>query len=155
MRDFTDVKVMLRGQNTSAPFRLAVDWLADNIYWTDMKHRVIEVARLDGSCRKRIIENLREPRSLALFPREGYVYWAEWGDHPRIERANLDGSNKKSIVSSDLSLPNGLSIDYAARKLYWADALKDRIEVSDLHGRYRIALVPEAINAFGLTQVSS
>ncbi|XP_058794698.1 low-density lipoprotein receptor-related protein 4-like isoform X2 [Phymastichus coffea] len=152
MRDFTDVRVMLRGQNTSTPFRLAVDWLADNIYWTDMKHRVIEVARLDGSCRKRIVENLREPRSLALFPREGYVYWAEWGDHPRIERANLDGSNKKSIISTDLSLPNGLSIDYGARKLYWADALKDRIEVADLHGRYRIALVPEAINAFGLTQ---
>lgn len=154
MRDFTDAKVIVRGLNVSTPFRLAVDWLADNIYWTDMKHQIIEVARLDGSRRKKIIENLKEPRSLALFPKEGYIYWAEWGDRPRIERAYLDGSGRKSIISTDLMLPNGLSIDYAARKLYWADALKDRIEVSDLHGRYRIALVPQAVNAFGLSQVS-
>ncbi|OXU25251.1 hypothetical protein TSAR_015309 [Trichomalopsis sarcophagae] len=152
MRDFSDDKVVVWGLNVSTPFRLAVDWLADNMYWTDLKHRMIEVSRLDGSCRKKLIENLKEPRSLTLFPREGYIYWAEWGDQPRIGRANLDGSNRKSIVSTDLSLPNGLSIDYVARKLYWADALKDRIEMSDLHGRYRIALVPEAVNAFGLSQ---
>lgn len=155
MRDFSDDKVVVWGLNTSTPFRLAVDWLADNMYWTDLKHRMIEVSRLDGSSRKKLIENLKEPRSLTLFPREGYLYWAEWGDHPRIERANLDGSNRKTIIATDLSLPNGLSIDYAARKLYWADALKDRIEVCDLHGRYRIALVPEAVNAFGLSQVKT
>ncbi|XP_014224711.1 low-density lipoprotein receptor-related protein 4-like isoform X3 [Trichogramma pretiosum] len=152
MSDFSDVKVVTWGSPASSPFRLAVDWIADNIYWTDMKHRMIEVARLDGSSRKKLIDNLKEPRSLALFPKEGYLFWAEWGDHPRIERANLDGSNRRSIISTDLSLPNGLSIDYEARKLYWADALKDRIEVSDLSGRYRIALVPEAVNAFGLSQ---
>lgn len=153
MKDFSDVKVIVWGLEKSSPFRLAVDWLADNIYWTDMKHRLIEVARIDGSGRKKLIQNLKEPRSIAVFPKEGYLYWAEWGERPSIERSYLDGSERKSIVSSDLSLPNGLSIDYAARKLYWADALKDRIEMSDLHGRYRIALVPEAINAFGLTQV--
>ncbi|KAJ8676395.1 hypothetical protein QAD02_012182 [Eretmocerus hayati] len=152
MRNFNEVSVVVWGLETSTPFRIAVDWVADNIYWTDMKHRLIEVARIDGSSRKKLIENLKEPRSLAVFPREGYLFWAEWGEHPRIARSNLDGGNKRSIVSTDLSLPNGLSIDYAERYIYWADALKDRIEKCNLHGNYRVTLIPEAINAFGLTQ---
>ena len=153
MYNFSDTKTIISGSNVSAPFRVAIDWIADNIYWTDMKNSVIEVARIDGSSRKKLLENLKEPRSLALFPREGYIFWTEWGDHPKIERASLDGSNRKTIVSSDLHFPNGLSIDYVHRKVYWADALKDRIEVSDLHGRFRVALIPDAVNAFGLTQV--
>lgn len=153
MHNYSDTRVIVKGFNVSTPFRIAVDWVANNIYWTDMKHKLIEVAHLDGTNRRKLIENLREPISLALFPKEGYIYWTEWGDQPKIKRAYLDGKGQKDIVYSDLSLPNGISIDYEARKLYWADALKDRIEMSDLHGRYRMQLVVQAVNAFGLTQV--
>ena len=153
MYNFSDIKTIISGSNTSAPFRVAVDWIADNVYWTDMKNNAIEVARIDGSCRKKLLENLKEPRSLGLFPKESYLFWTEWGDHPKIERASLDGSNRKAIVSTDLHFPNGLSIDYVNRKVYWADALKDRIEVCDLHGRFRVTLIPDAVIAFGLTQV--
>jgi low-density lipoprotein receptor-related protein 4 len=34
---------------------LAVDWLADNLYWADAGSNVLEVSRLDGSCRKIVI----------------------------------------------------------------------------------------------------
>lgn len=81
-----------------------------------------------------------------------YLYWTDWGDAPKIERAMLDGSQRKTIVEADLGFPNGLAVDYSTKKLYWADALKDRIEVSDLHGRHRVQLVPEATHPFGLTQ---
>ncbi|XP_015608522.1 low-density lipoprotein receptor-related protein 4 isoform X2 [Cephus cinctus] len=152
MRNLSDIRVIVEASNFSAPFRLAVDWLANNIYWTDPKHKIISVARLNGSSRKRIIEGV-EPRALALFPKEGYMYWSEWQDqHAKIERAALDGSQRKTIVSTDLSYPNGLAIDYQNKKLYWADALKDKIEVSDLHGHFRIQIVPEAIYPFGLAQ---
>lgn len=33
----------------------------------------MEVAKLDGSCRKTLISGLTEPRALALFPAKGYV----------------------------------------------------------------------------------
>lgn len=153
MKNFADEKVIIRGSNNSSPFRIAVDWIANQLYWTDMVHKKIEVSKLDGSYRKKLIENLTEPRSIVLFPKEGYLFWAEWTKNPKIERANLDGTNRKVIVSTDLNVPNGLTIDYVTRQLYWADAFKDRIEVSDLHGRYRINLVPEATGAFGLAQV--
>lgn len=57
----------------STPDSLAVDWVANNIYWTDSVHKVVEVARLDGSSAKVIINNsLDSPRAIAVFPSEGW-----------------------------------------------------------------------------------
>lgn len=154
MLNTSDVKTVISGTESIWPFNVAVDWVADNIYWTDMKHKFIAVARLDGTSQKTIVTDLMEPISLALFPRLGYVFWTEWGDHAKIQRALLDGSNQKDIVSTDLAYPNGISIDYAGLKLFWADSLKDRIETSDLHGRYRVTLISGYIDPFGLTQVN-
>ena len=55
---------------------------------------------------------------------------------PEIERANLDGSGRTSIVSDDLVFPNGLALDYELNRLYWCDAGTDRIEYCDFDGRY-------------------
>lgn len=58
--------------NLTTPDGLAVDWIADNIYWTDAGRKVLEVACLDGSSRKIIIQDgLDEPRAVAIFPRKG------------------------------------------------------------------------------------
>lgn len=58
--------------NLTTPDGLAVDWLADNIYWTDAGRNVLEVARLDGSCRKVIVgTGLDDPRAVAVFPQKG------------------------------------------------------------------------------------
>lgn len=57
------------------------------------------------------------------------------------------------IIGTELGFPNGLALDYTANRLFWADALRDRIETSDLHGRERIQIVPEATHPIGLTQV--
>ncbi|KAF4523621.1 hypothetical protein B566_EDAN010130, partial [Ephemera danica] len=139
--------------NLTTPNGLAVDWIANNVYWTDTSRKVLEVAKLDGSSRKMLIhDSVDEPRALALFPRKGFLYWTDWGDSPKIERSLLDGSMRRVIVGSDLGFPNGLALDFTARRLYWADALRDRIETSDLNGRGRTQLVPEATHPFGLTQ---
>ncbi|XP_049859513.1 low-density lipoprotein receptor-related protein 4 [Schistocerca gregaria] len=152
MHNLSNTSVVV-SKNLATPDGLVVDWIADNIYWTDAGRKVLEVAKLDGTCRKVIIKNgLDEPRALAMFPRKGYMYWTDWGDNPKIERALLDGSNRTVVVGTELGFPNGLAIDYAARRLYWADALKDRIETADLNGRNRIQLVPAKTHPFGLTQ---
>lgn len=57
------------------------------------------------------------------------MYWTDWGEHPKIERANLDGTERLVLLNSSLGWPNGLAIDYAAGKLYWGDAKTDKIEV--------------------------
>ncbi|XP_038213650.1 low-density lipoprotein receptor-related protein 4 [Zerene cesonia] len=151
MENMTENKMIV---NTSleTPNGLAVDWIADNLYWTDNEYKVVEVAKLDGTCRKILLSGLNEPRSVAVFPAKGYLYWSDWGENPSIERAALDGTQRKIIVDHDLGFPNGLTIDYVERRLYWTDALKDRIDTSDLNGQHRVQLVPDAKNPFGMTQ---
>ncbi|GBP17003.1 Low-density lipoprotein receptor-related protein 4 [Eumeta japonica] len=151
MENMSDTNVIVKTR-LNTPNGLAVDWIADNIYWTDNEYKVLEVARLDGSSRKAIITGLAEPRALALIPRKGYIYWSDWGETPCIERALLDGSQRKIIVNQDLGFPNGLTIDYEEKRLYWTDALKDRIDTSDLDGQRRVQLIPDAKNPFGMTQ---
>lgn len=92
---------------------LTVDWLADNLYFSDTETKAIEVTRLDGSCRKTIInENLNDPRSLAISPHRGFLFFSDWGKPQRIERCFLDGSGRKIIVSEKLGFPTGLCVDF-------------------------------------------
>ena len=56
------------------PDGLAVDWVANNLYWTDSFLGRIECAWLDGRYRKTLIwKNVTEPHSLALDPEKGFV----------------------------------------------------------------------------------
>lgn len=57
------------------------------------------------------------------------MYWTDWGKQPKIERANLDGSDRAVLVNSNLGWPNGLALDHSTGKLYWGDAKTDKIEV--------------------------
>lgn len=61
------------------------------------------------------------------------MYWTDWGEIPKIERAALDGSDRIVLVNTSLGWPNGLALDYAESKIYWGDAKTDKIEVCSLH----------------------
>uniref|UniRef100_A0A8C7PU39 Low density lipoprotein receptor-related protein 1Ab n=1 Tax=Oncorhynchus mykiss TaxID=8022 RepID=A0A8C7PU39_ONCMY len=103
--------------------------VSSNIYWTDQGFDVIEVARLNGSFRYVVIsQGLDKPRAITVHPERGYLFWTEWGQVPRIERACLDGSQRVVLVNDSIMWPNGISIDYKERRLYWCDARTDRIE---------------------------
>lgn len=69
------------------------------------------------------------------------MFWTDWGAIPKIERANLDGQSRRTIVSGDLKWPNGLVIDEASQTLFWADAGLDKIETSNLMGSGRRVLL--------------
>ena len=56
------------------PDGLAVDWIGNNLFWTDSKTHRIEVSKLDGRYRKTLLwENIWEPRSITVDPEEGCV----------------------------------------------------------------------------------
>ena len=58
----------------SGPEGMAVDWLAQNIYWADAVTNRIQVARLNGSSRRVLVwEDLVHPSALVLDPPNGYV----------------------------------------------------------------------------------
>lgn len=59
------------------------------------------------------------------------------GDGPRIESCSLEGEQRLVIVGSNLVWPSGITIDYLSDKLYWCDAKRSVIEMSDLNGSNR------------------
>ncbi|XP_068751456.1 low-density lipoprotein receptor-related protein 1-like isoform X2 [Montipora capricornis] len=131
---------------------IAVDWLGRNLYWTDAGEHEVAVAKLNGSFKKVLFrDGVLRPRAIALHPMEGKMYWSDWNSPAKIEVANMDGTARDILVrGGGLSWPNGLSIDYQARKLYWTDAWTDFIECVDFDGSNRTVIVKGLAHPFGL-----
>ena len=71
-----------------------------------------------------------KPRGIDLDVCEGMVYWTNSNRrNPAIQRAYYSGYNKQDLITENVHMPNGLALDLPARKLYWADARLDKIEV--------------------------
>ena len=80
------------------------------------------------------------------------MYWTDWGSEARIERASMDGSNRKVLIDSDLKWPNGLTIEYQSQTLYWTDGIHDTLESSKVDGKNRIILTKVGLGQpFGIT----
>ena len=79
------------------------------------------------------------------------MYWANGGEDPKIERADLDGSNRHTVVSN-VTRPTGLTIDFILGLIFWVDAEKKVIECADLNGTNRRTVATELPKPFALTQ---
>ncbi|KAK0395085.1 hypothetical protein QR680_001108 [Steinernema hermaphroditum] len=117
------------------PDGLAVDWVHGLLFWTDTGLNQINVMNLTSTHRRTIIDTgLDEPRAIAVDPSSGVIFWTDWGTS-KIERAGMDGQNRLTIVSGDnIKWPNGLTLDFVAKRIYWADAKLKMISSSDYSG---------------------
>lgn len=66
------------------------------------------------------------------------MYWSDWSSsnaqNGKIETAWMNGDQRKVFVDTELQWPNGLTIDYFNRKLYWCDSYLNKIERISLSG---------------------
>ena len=69
------------------------------------------------------------------------IFWTDWGVVPKIERSTMDGSERLVIANTSLFWPNGLAVDYAANRIYWADAKHHVIETAGLSGENRRTVI--------------
>lgn len=138
-----------------SPDGLACDWVGRKLYWTDSETNRLEVAELDGAHRKVLLwRDLDQPRAIALVPTDGLLFWTDWGDVPKIERASMDGnlSTRRAIVREDIFWPNGLTVDYQARRIYWVDAKLKLISSMDYDGKNRAVVIHGSLSQpFALT----
>ena len=134
------------------PEGLACDWINNMIYWTDSDTKRIEVAGLSGLDRDRTVlvwENLDLPRAISVDPISGYMFWTDWGEYPKIERCGMNGdpSTRKILVDNDLVWPNGLTLDYETKRVYWVEAQLSYIASVDWDGANRkTVLVGDRVN---------
>jgi len=66
-----------------------------------------------------------------------YVYWTDWGEAPKIERAGMDGSKRKTLINEDIYWPNGITLDYEEQKVYWVEANYHAIYRMNMDGSSR------------------
>lgn len=141
------IKMFMLNLNKSTYLNNIISFFLD---WSDSALKLIEVSRLDGNYRKTLIrDNLDDVRSIILYKK--FLFFADWGSTARIERCLLDGSERKVIIGNELGFPTGLAVDFEIKKLYWADALHDRVEMSDFNGKQRSKIIMHAEHPFGFT----
>nr|XP_023018542.1 low-density lipoprotein receptor-related protein 6 [Leptinotarsa decemlineata] len=136
------------------PDGIALDWISRNIYWTDAGSNRIEIARLSGGYRKVIVmDKLLDPRGIAVASELGWLFWSDWNEKdPKVERSNLDGSERIQIVTEKIGWPNGLTLDIENSKIYWGDAKTDKIEYSNMDGTDRRELINDNVpHVFGFS----
>ena len=134
----------------SSPIGLALDLVDDKLYWTEPRAGKISRASLDGFEIEPLLHS-SNPRYLALNLAAGKLYWTSGSTFDRsdrtrksgsIQRANLDGSEIETLVdhASGARNPQGIALDAAAGKLYWADASKGSLYQANLDGTQVSAL---------------
>lgn len=69
------------------------------------------------------------------------MYWSDWGPNHKVERSAMDGSQRKIIISENLTWPNGLAIDHDMGRIYWADGGTKKIEYAKMDGSGRTVLL--------------
>lgn len=68
------------------------------------------------------------------------MFWINGVSPPKIEKAHLDGSSHETLFDNDLGQPSAITVDPVKKKLYWADRLLQKIEVSNYDGSNRKTL---------------
>ncbi len=135
------------------PEGVAFDWVHKKIYWTDSRNSSIYAMNEDGS---QIVDiaHVDRPRAIVVHPCKGYLFYTDWGrfgESGKIFRATMAGTLREAIVSTNLTQPSGLAIDYEEDMLYFTDAVREVIERVSINGNRRQELVTATIYPFSIT----
>jgi DNA-binding beta-propeller fold protein YncE len=93
----------------------------------------------DGSDKKTIVTNCRMPDGIVVDTEARHIYWTNMGvpnlDDGSIERADLDGGNRRVIVPQGVThTPKQMHLDKENGKLYWCDREGMRVMRANLDG---------------------
>ena len=85
-----------------------------------------------------IIDHLIDAIAVDFLFAEGIIFWAD-GNLKKIKRIRVSTGEVEDVISFGLKKPEGLAVDWIARKLYWTDCRDaewetNRIEVANLDG---------------------
>ncbi|KAK7940020.1 hypothetical protein WMY93_003346 [Mugilogobius chulae] len=71
----------------------------------------------------------------------GMLFFTDYGNVAKLERCNMDGSNRTRLVDHRIEQPTALTLDLLKKLVYWADAYLDYIEVVDYNGKNRHTII--------------
>ena len=113
---------------------------SERVFFLDVSGGRLESVNPDGSDRRVILDGLnRIPDGLDVDVEAGHIYWTNMGNPKAndgsIERANLDGTNRKTIVPQGATFtPKQLRLDKQGGKIYWSDREGMRVMRANFDG---------------------
>ena len=121
----------------------------DRLFLLDLSDNRVVSLNPDGSDRKVIVTECRYPDGIAVDVAAGHIYWTNMGNPKAndgsIERADLDGQNRKTIVPQGGTFtPKQLQLAKKSGKLYWCDREGMRLMRANLDGSNTETLVDGA-----------
>ena len=121
------------------PVASAAQTAIGRLFVLDLSGGRIFTVNPDGSDQEVIVKNCRLPDGVAIDTEHGHIYWTNMGvpsqNDGSIERSDLDGKNRKTIVSvGGTFTPKQLHLDKENGKLYWCDREGMRVMRVSLDG---------------------
>ena len=115
------------------------------MYWVNTNTGTLH--HLVGTEMGNLVSSVRSATSLAVDVVNEKLYWTERTGNTtgRIRRANLDGTNVQ-LVKELKSVPHGIALDAAGRKLYWT-ASSGKIKRANLNGSGSENVVPGGLES--------
>ena len=100
----------------------------------------------DGTDKKTNVTDCHLPDGIVVDAKAGHIYWTNMGvpnlDDGSIERADLDGGNRRVIVPQGIThTPKQIHLDKDGSKLYWCDREGMRVMRANLDGSHVETLV--------------
>ena len=125
---------------------------ARRVFYLDVQGRVLAFDEDQPSPRTLVSSTGQGPDGIAIDVAAGHLFWTTMGvpadDDGSLRRADLDGSNVKTIVPAGGSYtPKQLKLDLASQQLYWSDREGMRIQRAAVDGSGLETLVTVATGA--------
>ncbi|XP_072048536.1 low-density lipoprotein receptor-related protein 5-like [Amphiura filiformis] len=137
--EFTEIPTIEFGR----PIAVDYDPVDGKLYWTDVLKANGSVCRanLDGSNEEVLFSSLHIPEGLAIDSVHRVMYWIDSG-LDIIEKANLDGTGRTTIINTNIEKPRAIVVDPTAGFIYWTDwGNHSKIERAKLDGSERYIFV--------------
>lgn len=126
---------------------IAYEQVQNMLYWTCNNDASINRINLSGRTNSTLPETVirlsaqDKPRGIAVDSCGETLYWTNWNTHhPSIESVYFSGYRRRMIIDTQIRMPNAITLDHKAQKLYWSDARLDKIERCDYDGNHRVVL---------------
>jgi sugar lactone lactonase YvrE len=137
---------MVSSQKQTPQHALGDTATVDRLFLLDLSDNRVVSLNPDGSDRKVIVADCRYPDGIAVDVAAGHIYWTNMGNPKAndgsIERADLDGRNRKTIVPEGGTFtPKQLQLEMKSGKLYWCDREGMRLMRANLDGSNMETLV--------------
>ncbi|KAK7076434.1 hypothetical protein SK128_001492, partial [Halocaridina rubra] len=121
---------------------IAVDWYGRNLYIADSRANAIVVCTLTGlRCKDLLV--VRDIRVIQLDMKNRLLFWV--AERNKIEKAGMDGSQRRTLIEGYQIGPNALALDPPALRVYWMNSNLSKVEHVNYDGGDRKHLPDGAV----------